>query len=378
MKIAPRPKGDAGKLHKSSCRDDASRLLLRTSFASSASHGRGGVGSSPVQVRRGPIIDADDGLFLIGEGRQAWLPAASTPRSRPCWTAPTRSKPFSRCSREIYPAEQVFAALDHLKTTGYLAEDGASAARPFHAHSGRTPVWLPPWRGRASPAVRFGVAFGDVEIGSLTATARQNGIRSGPTGRRSCGDGRLPPPGTCGVERAIAGVGKPWLLVKPMGMETWIGPLIVPGRTACWECLAQRLRGHRKLEQYLALRRATSLPIGAPAAASIASTGAREPSPKRRPEITRWIGSRRPIGAPRSCPLDERPHARTSSAHSHSSSAVPVLRRPRVDGASDSAAGALLGRGPRSTHLTAVTAPERASRGARAARSCTSVRSRAS
>ena len=43
--------------------------------------------------------------------------------------------------------------------------------------------------------------------------------------------------------------GKPWLLVKPMGMETWIGPLFVPGRTGCWECLAQRLRGHRKLER---------------------------------------------------------------------------------------------------------------------------------
>jgi thiazole/oxazole-forming peptide maturase SagD family component len=33
----------------------------------------------------------------------------------------------------------------------------------------------------------------------------------------------------------------PWLLVKTSGAEGWIGPLFVPGRTGCWECLAHRL-----------------------------------------------------------------------------------------------------------------------------------------
>ena len=56
--------------------------------------------------------------------------------------------------------------------------------------------------------------------------------------------------------------GKPWLLVKPVGIETWIGPMIVPGQTACWECLAQRLRGHRKLETYIARRDGKDSPLG--------------------------------------------------------------------------------------------------------------------
>jgi ribosomal protein S12 methylthiotransferase accessory factor len=38
---------------------------------------------------------------------------------------------------------------------------------------------------------------------------------------------------------------QPWLLVKPVGHEIWIGPLFQPGQTACWECLAQRLRVNR-------------------------------------------------------------------------------------------------------------------------------------
>jgi oxazoline/thiazoline synthase len=42
-----------------------------------------------------------------------------------------------------------------------------------------------------------------------------------------------------------------WLLVKPVGIEIWIGPLFIPGQTACWQCLKQRLQGYRTIENYL-------------------------------------------------------------------------------------------------------------------------------
>ena len=38
---------------------------------------------------------------------------------------------------------------------------------------------------------------------------------------------------------------RPWLLAKPIGHTIWIGPLIVPGRTACWACLAHWLKTNR-------------------------------------------------------------------------------------------------------------------------------------
>jgi oxazoline/thiazoline synthase len=41
---------------------------------------------------------------------------------------------------------------------------------------------------------------------------------------------------------------KPWLLVRPSGRRPWLGPLFVPGKTACWECLAQRQRFNRQIE----------------------------------------------------------------------------------------------------------------------------------
>ena len=53
-------------------------------------------------------------------------------------------------------------------------------------------------------------------------------------------------------------------MVKPVGIETWNGPALVPGRTGCWECLAQRLRGHRRLERYIAERKGAD--VGAPVA----------------------------------------------------------------------------------------------------------------
>ncbi|MEM9489782.1 MAG: TOMM precursor leader peptide-binding protein, partial [Myxococcota bacterium] len=43
----------------------------------------------------------------------------------------------------------------------------------------------------------------------------------------------------------------PWLLTKPSGMVLWIGPLIRPGQTACWQCLEQRLRINRQVERYM-------------------------------------------------------------------------------------------------------------------------------
>lgn len=52
--------------------------------------------------------------------------------------------------------------------------------------------------------------------------------------------------------------GRPWLLVKPLGMTLWIGPNFRPGKTACWECLAQRLRTNRKIESYLQNKKATA------------------------------------------------------------------------------------------------------------------------
>ncbi len=48
--------------------------------------------------------------------------------------------------------------------------------------------------------------------------------------------------------QAAVDANQPWVLVKPVGVELWIGPIFNPGRTGCWQCLAQRLYGNREVE----------------------------------------------------------------------------------------------------------------------------------
>lgn len=51
--------------------------------------------------------------------------------------------------------------------------------------------------------------------------------------------------------RAAIERGKPWLLAKPNGMFVWVGPVFTPGRTACWECLRQRLKANRDIDTFV-------------------------------------------------------------------------------------------------------------------------------
>ena len=75
--------------------------------------------------------------------------------------------------------------------------------------------------------------------------------------------------------------GRSWLLVKPIGVQAWVGPFFTPGETGCWQCVAQRLRGHRRVDEYVRQRRAADdvatvpladLPGVASAAAGLAAT----------------------------------------------------------------------------------------------------------
>ncbi len=54
---------------------------------------------------------------------------------------------------------------------------------------------------------------------------------------------------------------RPWMLVKPLGTIVWIGPLFVPGKTGCWQCLAQRLQQNRPIEQFIASQDRSITPL---------------------------------------------------------------------------------------------------------------------
>ncbi|GAA1995547.1 TOMM precursor leader peptide-binding protein [Nakamurella flavida] len=49
-----------------------------------------------------------------------------------------------------------------------------------------------------------------------------------------------------------------WMLAKPIGSVVWVGPLMVPGTTACAQCLATRLQAKSLTESYLRQRGAVA------------------------------------------------------------------------------------------------------------------------
>jgi bacteriocin biosynthesis cyclodehydratase domain-containing protein len=48
-----------------------------------------------------------------------------------------------------------------------------------------------------------------------------------------------------------------WMLIKPVGVEVWIGPIFVPDKTGCWGCLTQRLRNNRPMNIFYKNQRNT-------------------------------------------------------------------------------------------------------------------------
>jgi oxazoline/thiazoline synthase len=236
-----------------------------------------------------PIISAD-GLFLLSEGRNAWIPDPVYAAVAPMLDGAHDVEAIFAALSDTYVVERVFAALVRLRTSGYLAEDAAAEARPtmaFWDHVGVRPSVA---RSRLDAARVSTVAFGDVDIGSLTDLLARHGVKVVREGDVTVvvTDDYLRPQLAAWNTRSLIS-GKAWLLVKPVGMEPWIGPMIVPGQTACWECLAQRLRGHRKLEEYITRSSGTDAPIGA-VPAFIASTQ-HATLAEAATEITCWIGT---------------------------------------------------------------------------------------
>lgn len=236
-----------------------------------------------------PIITADDGLFLFSEGGHAWLPEPIYGALAPLLDGAHEIEDiFDRLS-ESYPADLVFSALDRLKTSGYLAEGTSGEPRSWSAfweHAGVPPVAA---RSRLGLARLSILAFGEVDGSPLTDLLAHSGIPVVPDGGWALvvTDDYLRPEIASWNSRALAS-STPWLLVKPVGIETWLGPAIVPGHTACWECLAQRLRGHRRVRS-LAQRNRTNGSTGAPAASILPAQHAA--LSEAATEIMRWIGT---------------------------------------------------------------------------------------
>lgn len=82
--------------------------------------------------------------------------------------------------------------------------------------------------------------------------------------------------------------GRPWMLVRPVGTEFWLGPLFVPNSTGCWACLAERLRDNREVEAFLQQHNQRSEPY-CPVASLSSTIGAAIAMAST--EVLKWLAS---------------------------------------------------------------------------------------
>src|SRR5271170_5690139 len=55
--------------------------------------------------------------------------------------------------------------------------------------------------------------------------------------------------------------GAPWVLVQPSGIFPLVGPVFRPGQSACWMCLAERMKRNREIKALLNRRQARCVAV---------------------------------------------------------------------------------------------------------------------
>jgi ribosomal protein S12 methylthiotransferase accessory factor len=157
---------------------------------------------------------------------------------------------------------EVFYAMERLERLGVIRE----------ARNGMPPEELAFWDSvGVDPAdAAEGLAKTSVSVSALDATSAANDVSAAlaSAGFDVVDDGELRVvlvddylrPELADLNRDRLDASRPWLLARPAGSMLWVGPLFVPGRTACWECMAHRMRAHRLTAAFIRNRRNDDYP----------------------------------------------------------------------------------------------------------------------
>lgn len=197
-------------------------------------------------------VVSGEAAFLLSERRHVILQGPIY-----CDLAPYLDGQFSveeiiaRLSESLTAAE-IYYALDRLQQAGYLVDGSCERTERSTFWSGLGLDSTTTERQLRTGSVRL-AAFGGVDLAPLEAALTGLGIRVAEEHADlivAVSDDYLHD-GLAETNAEALASGRPWLLLKPTGSILWFGPLFRPGHTACWECLAQRLRGHREVEAFL-------------------------------------------------------------------------------------------------------------------------------
>jgi len=205
---------------------------------------------------------ADDTHVVISSERGSRLLTGSA------YVAVARGLASSRSVREIIggaptgvSAAEIFFALDRLKVLGLVRDNHVDAPISIRAFWDALDV-DPASARRKLQSTRVTVAgLGDATTGHVAAALGALGISVDGGGDFAVvvTDDYLRPELAALNETFLASK-RPWIMARLAGSIVWLGPFFQPGAAACWECLAERMRGLRPVESFLQKRRHDSYP----------------------------------------------------------------------------------------------------------------------
>ena len=193
-----------------------------------------------------------EGVFLLAEQEQMVLQGRLYELVASCLDGRPAEELCERLDGKASAAE-VFYTVGQLEQKGCLAEAG-DAAPP-----GEAALWSIQNIDPATAARRLADTPVAVRVvGGLDAGPFRELLRSLRV-RLEEGEAALTVVLTDGYlrgeleayNRTALESGRPWLLVKPVGAQVWVGPLFRPGATGCWKCLATRMRANSPVASYL-------------------------------------------------------------------------------------------------------------------------------
>ena len=194
------------------------------------------------------------GVFLLSERESYLLPGAVYQDLIPLLDGGGNIKGIADLLASGRNPVEIYSALDSLRRKGYIEEQNDELPLAQAA------FWESTGTASASAAVCLRentvriIAVGGLDVEPLRDLLSDSGARVDSKAKRwvvLTSDYLHNDVEDISREARLAGV--EWLICKPVGTEVWIGPAF--GANCCWHCMADRLRGHRKVVTYLAERR---------------------------------------------------------------------------------------------------------------------------
>lgn len=207
-------------------------------------------------------IVPSEGIFLLSEKENILLQGAPYLEVAPFLNGQHTEDEIIDLVPDWLSPPEVLYVIDQLKRKGYIVN--ATTSMPPEQAAFWDMLAIDPELAvnRLQETVVSVVAIGAVDPAPFKAILEAQGVCVGDDGQQwvVLTDDYLQD-GLEAFNRAALRDKRPWLLVKPKGVDLWLGPLFIPAETGCWACLAHRLRRHRKVENYLQKQKNTTSPL---------------------------------------------------------------------------------------------------------------------